>query len=173
MDNAEKLLKAFIEASGFEIKEIQIPIDARVSPVGVSFTPAIDYKVTKKKVDPLFIDWEPATAIREGEIITFIDGIRYKMTDGIMVEVTDGIQLNLNDPQKIYNKSLSDIFDRAQLNKDIALPDFIENLGYEVGALVSHNDKYYKSLFGKGYNLNYEPLSDPCAWAECVNETKI
>ena len=58
MNNTEKILRAFIEASGFDIEEEYIPLDYRAIPnwnnngrIGERPTPTIDYKVTKKPSD--------------------------------------------------------------------------------------------------------------------------
>ena len=48
MNNTDKLLRAFIDASGYEIEEVDIsPMKHDRYP----HTPIIDYKVTKKQVD--------------------------------------------------------------------------------------------------------------------------
>jgi len=65
MNNTDKLLRAFIEASGFEIENKQAQSScacAVFTNQGCQrcnfrgFTIAIDYKVTKKEVDSILID---------------------------------------------------------------------------------------------------------------------
>jgi len=65
MNNTEKLLRAFIEASGYEIEEVTVNTPTRTIshfdvnndglPVFIdSLEPIIDYKVAKKKVQVCF-----------------------------------------------------------------------------------------------------------------------
>ncbi len=87
MNNTDKLLRAFIEASGYEIEEVKAKETSSIMCGGNTYS-NIDYKVTKKKQDPLFEDWSPKFQINEGEVVTYVDGYDYKMIDGLMVKVT-------------------------------------------------------------------------------------
>ena len=64
MSNTDKLLRAFIEASGYEVEEIHIPLDdhaisdwnnkwrnANTSSIPPKPEATIDYKVTRREVD--------------------------------------------------------------------------------------------------------------------------
>jgi len=59
MNNTDKLLRAFIEAQGFEVKEVKTPVTSLKQATGALTIAAggvysIDYKVTKKKAQACF-----------------------------------------------------------------------------------------------------------------------
>jgi len=61
MDNTDKLLRAFIDASGYTIEEVEIPLQEIKCKGMLTLTPvdgavSIDYKVTKKGIDD-FIEY--------------------------------------------------------------------------------------------------------------------
>ena len=119
MNNTDKLLRAFIEASGYEIEEVSL---------------------AKTKV-PKGADIDTAQVIRiSGDGLYYTSGIDYKLTKKIP-------PYESVEPVK-----------------------FVEGQGYERGVFVSDDNKYYRSLIGSLYGLNYEPLNDIHAWAEYVNE---
>lgn len=51
MSNTDKLLRAFIEASGFSIEEVTTKEAILSLTMGLDTVDGIDYKVTKKKAD--------------------------------------------------------------------------------------------------------------------------
>lgn len=68
MDNTEKLLRAFIEASGYEIEQVNIVEDAQGFP-GISKL-VNDYKVTKKHESPF--PWMDTDSPAWSAIVKFV-----------------------------------------------------------------------------------------------------
>ena len=144
--NTDKLLRAFIKASGYEIETL------------------LDYKERKLTKQMALHHFEPA--------VFGVTPTRCLVAEcGSM-----GQSAYLVDDDGMYTERLTSPIVDYKVTKKIktnnANPkEFIKGHGYASGVFVSNKGRYYRSLIGGGVNaLNYEPLSDRRAWVEYANE---
>ena len=142
MDNCEKLLRAFIEAQGYEIEEMhnEEPDKEMIDKGWVHI--ADGYKVVKKN-DPFEISSEP------------------KAMPPSYIEGSAGVFDNkCPDDYKVVKK------DKTSVQHLGPIECFINNRGYTSGDLVTHLGTVYESLIGSYVDINYENVDVSSAWRE-------
>jgi hypothetical protein len=103
----------------------------------------------------------------EKKLDALIDALGFDVVESpVFMTRPDGIDaVHIRTDIKITKRDLPVVGDKHEL---VSFTEFTEGEGYVAGCFVSKDGRYYKSLIGSIYTLNYAPLSDEFSWNKYI-----